>query len=94
MRFRQDVHRKDSNHKDVVEQLERAGCDVLDLSGVGGGCPDILVRKGPKMALVEIKAGSARMRPKQIDFQRRWPVHVVRCPEHVQQLIDQFRGAR
>lgn len=35
--------RRDSNHQEIVAELSRRGFKVLDLSRVGGGCPDILV---------------------------------------------------
>jgi hypothetical protein len=53
--------RKDANHDEIADALRAAGCWVLDLSAVGGGCPDLLVH-GPvhpwSLVLVEIKDGS------------------------------------
>jgi len=47
--------RVDSNHSLVVKTLRELGCSVFDTSGVGRGCPDIMVGKNSKTALVEIK---------------------------------------
>jgi hypothetical protein len=66
----------DANQGAIVKALRDAGCWVLDLSGVGNGCPDLLVH-GPvspwSLHLLEIKDGakvpSARkLTPDQIRF--------------------------
>lgn len=57
MRYRRT--RRDANHADIVDALERVGCSVLDLAAVGGGCPDLLVGIGGRSFLVEVK-NSAR----------------------------------
>jgi len=49
--------RTDRNHREIVEGLRRTGCTVLDLSGVGGGCPDVLVGSAGYNWLFEIKDG-------------------------------------
>lgn len=75
--------RVDDNHKHVVDQLRRHGFSVVDLSGVGGGVPDLAVGiqaqvKGgrlPFTILLEVKDGdkppSARgLTPQQENFFR------------------------
>lgn len=47
--------KRDANHTEIVKALEAAGCTVLDLAAVGGGCPDILVGHGARNVLLEIK---------------------------------------
>ena len=47
----------DSNHKEIVKGLRKAGCTVLDLSAVGNGCPDICVGRAGHNWLFEIKDG-------------------------------------
>jgi hypothetical protein len=47
--------KRDTNHTAIVQALKDAGCTVLDLSAVGGGCPDILVGYRGRMFLLEIK---------------------------------------
>jgi len=67
---------KDSNHNEIVEALINAGYSVLDLSGVGEGCPDILVGidgdSGKYNVLIEIKSEKGSLRPKQKEFIATW----------------------
>ena len=51
--------KRDANHAEIQAALERIGCTVLDLSAVGGGCPDIAVGRGGVTFLLEIKAPRA-----------------------------------
>jgi hypothetical protein len=52
------ARKTDFNHALVRDGLRRAGFDVLDLSGAGGGVPDLLVRVGVgKSHFVEVKDG-------------------------------------
>src|SRR5512139_2403796 len=39
---RKGVTRVDANHAEIVSALREAGVSVVDLSGVGQGCPDLL----------------------------------------------------
>ena len=74
--------RKDATQATIRDALIRAGCYVLDLSAVGGGCPDLLVyhlRVG--LRLVEVKTRAGKLKPSQVAFARRWPVSVARTPE-------------
>lgn len=51
--------RIDANQPEIVQALERVGCQVLHLHRVGGGCPDLLVKtRGGRLLLLEIKDGS------------------------------------
>ncbi len=47
--------RTDANQADIVKALRKAGCSVLILSDVGGGCPDLLVGRGGNNFLLECK---------------------------------------
>lgn len=50
--------RTDDNHQEIVKAFRKFGCSVLDLAGVGHGCPDILVSNSKqKTILCEIKDG-------------------------------------
>lgn len=78
-------HRKDDNQNVIVAALEKAGCEVADLSAVGAGFPDLLVLRAGAMYLVEIKDGAKppsarRLTIHQKRFHARWPVAVV-CDE-------------
>ena len=47
--------KRDANHGELVDLFENLGCKVIDCSRVGGGFPDIIVRYGEIVRLVEIK---------------------------------------
>lgn len=50
--------RVDDNHGQIAEALRAAGCTVLHLHQVGGGCPDVLAGIDGRNLLIEIKDGS------------------------------------
>lgn len=72
----------DRNQPEIVAALEAAGCKVLDLSGVGGGCPDLLVgftrSCGARVnLLVEVKDPTCKrwrgkLRGPQVEFFDSW----------------------
>lgn len=72
--------RVDANHGEIKRAFERMGCDVIDLSRVGGSVPDLLVRVRAvnRWMLVEVKTPKGRIKPGQAAFAERWPVEVVR----------------
>jgi Holliday junction resolvase len=45
----------DLNQKEIVAVLKQVGADVLDLSAVGGGCPDLVVAWRGENVFVEVK---------------------------------------
>lgn len=50
--------RVDGNHSEIAEALRRAGCTVLHLHQLGGGCPDLLAGIDGRNLLIEVKDGS------------------------------------
>ena len=85
MRLRAKV---DHNHADIVKALRRVGCNVLDLSRVGSGCPDLLVSRARKLYLVEVKSARGRATPDQLWFQAAgWPVETVHSIEEALQAV-------
>lgn len=60
MRYRR--HKLDANQREIADGLARLGCTVVDLSAVGGGCPDLLVGYRGRTYLIEIKAPDAAKR--------------------------------
>lgn len=72
--------RRDANHKAICKALEAAGARVFDLSGVGGGCPDIAVLKPNKrdVVLMEIKTDTGALKKTQERTLMDWPVNIVR----------------
>lgn len=53
------ARRTDDNHSEVVKALRALGWSVLDLSRVGGGCPDLLAARNGTTVLVEVKRPAA-----------------------------------
>ena len=73
----------DDNQREIVTALRKVGCEVLSTAAIGYGCGDLLVL-GPdkKLYMMEIKNGdlpksAQKLTPHQIEFHKRWPVHVV-----------------
>lgn len=68
----------DTNQNPIVKDLRSIfGECILDLSRVGGGCPDLLVAVRGVNLLMEIKTDSGRLTPAQIRFHRNWPGQVA-----------------
>jgi hypothetical protein len=82
--------KRDANHGDVVRALEAVGCTVVDLSMVGGGCPDLLVyrRSTGLLRLLEIKTEKGRLSLGQLAFARLIPVWVVRSPMEALEALE------
>lgn len=62
----------DENQAEVSSWYNELWCSVVDLHGVGFGCPDILVGTAGINDLVEIKTIHGQLEPKQIRFIRDW----------------------
>lgn len=94
------VQRKpDANHAQVKAWYEELFCSIVDLSGVGFGCPDLLAGIAGRSELVEVKTQDGDLEPSQIRFQREWrgsKVTVVVTREdvvaHVQRVRSRFSG--
>ena len=88
---RQYRRRVDANQAMIVRSLEWAGYHVTDLSGCGGGVPDLLCTRNQQCFLVEIKNkdGRNRFTPCQLDYYRlvKAPVFVIRTINDVESLI-------
>lgn len=82
----------DGNQAAVVEALERGGCLVQSLARMGDGVPDLLVCRGNRLALVEVKMPKGKLRPEQERFMARgWPVFVLRDVEAAAALVRWLR---
>lgn len=85
--------RVDGNHRAIVKALRRVGCNVLDLSRVGAGCPDLLVscrRRGhlPSLLLMEVKTARGRLTADQQNFEAQgWAVFVVRSVDEALKIV-------
>lgn len=88
----------DANHGEIVKEFRRLGASVVDLSGVGGGVPDLCVGIAKQTALVEVKASEkAKFTEDQLDFMTYWngrPVYRVNCIEDAQYVVHHLKGGR
>ena len=93
---------KDANHETIVREFMRSGADVVNLSTVGKGVPDILVGFAGFNQLVEIKLPSREgLKPtrktslslRQKGWHNSWrgrkPV-VIRTHEEAESLLDEL----
>jgi hypothetical protein len=82
-------NRADGNQAPIVEALKRIGARVLNLSQVGGGCPDLLVGFRGRNILMEVKQPGEKLKKEQAEVIAYWPaeVHVVRTPEEAVALV-------
>lgn len=87
----------DANQPEIVATFRKLGCEVAHTHMVGSGFPDIVVRCGDIVRLVEIKDGakppSARKLTKpEAKFHETWPVHIVETNADVVWLVCEWRG--
>jgi len=65
--------RIDTNHKEIVAALRKAGASVVSLASMKHGCPDLLVGYGNETMLMEIKKDAkAKFTPDQLQFMANW----------------------
>lgn len=50
--------RVDANHGEIVAALRSCGWTVIDTSRLGSGFPDLLIARGGRIELVEVKDGA------------------------------------
>lgn len=75
-------HRLDSNHKAIELALRKCGWQTINLSSIGGACPDLLVQRNGQLRLVEVKSAEGQVTPEQMAFRLDgWPVVIVRSIE-------------
>lgn len=87
----------DVTHSPIVAALRKAGCSVLSLAAVAGGCPDILACKGGRAWLFEVKNPDnygKKREPNSLQeaWHARWtgcPVVVVFTPEDAIRTIKE-----
>lgn len=86
----------DANHGEIVAALRKIGCKVQSLAAVGGGVPDLLVMKGYRLYLLEVKDGakvpSARkLTEDQVKWHSEWAGAPVAVVENAEQAIKALR---
>jgi endogenous inhibitor of DNA gyrase (YacG/DUF329 family) len=69
--------KKDANHNDIVDALQKVGAYVIDMSHVGGGFPDLIVGFQSKTILMEIKNpktayGRRGLNKNQLKWKEQW----------------------
>jgi VRR-NUC domain len=83
-------HRTDSNQSAIAASLKKAGFKVIDLSAVGGGCPDLLLlTPSGELKLIEVKNPQGRNRLTQCQkdlIESGWPVVVIRSEDEAEGL--------
>jgi len=80
--------RVDCNQKDIVHALKTFGATVVDLSGVGKGCPDLLIGFKGTTYLIEIKKDSkAKFTPQQLQFNELWSGGVIARIQTIDEAI-------
>lgn len=95
------ARRVDRNQQEICDAFRACGWEVHDMSGTGGGFPDLVVGKRGKdgkvrldtLRLVEVKDGkkppSAReLTPPQVKFHAIWPVTRVMSVEDVLEMVN------
>lgn len=73
--------RVDRNQPEILAALRKAGAQVVDLSRVGGGVPDLLCcSRSGRMFFVEVKTEEGTLTDDQDEFLWLWrgPTHIVR----------------
>jgi len=80
--------RVDCNQKNIVHALRTFGAVVVDLSGVGKGCPDLLVGFNSKTYLIEVKKDSkAKFTPQQLQFNELWTGGIIARIETIDEAL-------
>jgi hypothetical protein len=69
--------KKDANHHEIVDALQKAGAYVIDMSHVGKGFPDLIVGFQLKTILMEIKNpktayGKKGLNKNQLKWKEQW----------------------
>jgi Holliday junction resolvase len=62
----------DNNQLEIVKVFKSLGATVLNLSGVGKGCPDLLIGYKGISVLVEIKSKTGKFTEPQLKFMKQW----------------------
>lgn len=95
--MRYQVKRVDANQATIVKALREAGCGVVDLSGVGKGCPDLLVhppgfpacRMSVLFEIKNKKGKGDKLRKSQEEFHAGWKgwIFKVTSPEEALEAL-------
>jgi Holliday junction resolvase len=67
----------DRNQSQMVGELRQMGFSVLLLHRVGQGCPDLLVGRGGRLLLVEVKDKGGKLTPDEKEFFDGWNEYAI-----------------
>jgi Holliday junction resolvase len=86
----------DRNQTEIVEALRKIGCKVQSLAAVGAGVPDLLVMRGSRLFLLEVKDGAKplserRLTPDQVKWHSEWAGAPLVVVESVEQALAAIR---
>ena len=95
------ARKTDANHAAIRQALRDAGASVLDLSGAGRGCPDLLIGYQGRNILCECKDGKKipsrqKLTDAQVEFFDSWlgQVAKVTTPEEAVALLNDAQFGR
>lgn len=89
---------RDSNHAEITAAYQELFCTVVDSHGLGFGFPDVIVKiptkRGPQIAIVEIKTPAGLLSKSQQRFLAEWGscVTVVQTREDVFAHVERVRA--
>lgn len=86
--------RRDANHREICDAYAELHCDILDLSSIGKGCPDIAIAASGRMELVEIKTEDGELNEAQKRFARAWrgpKIVIARTRDDVEKHVRALR---
>ena len=80
--------RIDTNQKEIVEALRKAGATVVSLASMKHGCPDLMVGYAGETLLMEIKRDAkAKFTSDQLDFLGKWKGGAISRVDSVEAAI-------
>ena len=87
--------RVDNTQPVIVRALRDCGWTVLDLSGVGHGCPDIIVGAAGVNVALELKSPRGGLTPDQVEWHADWrgQVAVAHTPDEAIAIVSAAVGA-
>lgn len=79
----------DLSQAEIVKRLRQIGASVQVLSGVGKGCPDLLVGWRGRNYLIEAKTGDGKRTAAQVEWAAKWAgqVAIARTAEEAQTKV-------
>lgn len=88
--------RKDANHSEIVNAFRQLGADLIDMSNMGAGVPDLLVWCQRAWHLVDVKNlqtayGRRGLNPRQKEWALEWkggPVYLISSVEQAADLVN------